>query len=35
MDKYDFFVASLALVSGGILGLAILFDLYEELKNGK
>ena len=35
MTEYDYFIAAVAIVGGGILGLVILFDLAEELKNGR
>lgn len=35
MSEYDYFIAAVAVVGGGILGLVILFDLVEEFKNGK
>ena len=35
MDYYDVFVCVVAVVCGGILGTIILFDLVEEIKNGR
>jgi len=35
VSGYDYFIAAVAVVSGGILGLVILFDLVEEIKNGR
>ena len=35
VSEYDYFTAAVAIVGGGILGLVILFDLVEEIKNGR
>ena len=35
MTEYDWFTAIVAVVGGSILGAVILWDLLEELKNGK
>lgn len=35
MDQYDWFTCIVAVLGGGTLGAVILWDLIEELKNGR
>jgi len=35
MSQYDYFVVIIGAIGGGILGMVVLFDLVEEIRNGK